>query len=36
MDSLFTIQQLLKRHTEYNTETHLPFIDYVKAFDSVA
>jgi hypothetical protein len=36
MDSIFTIQQLLERHREYNIETHLLFIDYVKAFDSVA
>jgi hypothetical protein len=35
MESIFTIQQLLERHREYNTETYLLFIDYVKAFDSV-
>jgi hypothetical protein len=36
MDSMFTVQQLLERHREYNIETHLLFIDYVKAFDSLS
>jgi hypothetical protein len=36
MDSIFTIQQLLERHRKYNIEIYLPFIDCVKAFDSVA
>jgi hypothetical protein len=36
VDGIFTVQQLLERHREYNIETHLLFIDYVKAFDSVS
>jgi hypothetical protein len=36
MGSIFTIQQLLERHSEYNIETHLLCIEYVKGFDSVA
>jgi hypothetical protein len=35
MGSIFTIQQLLERHIEYNIETHLLLVEYVKAFDSV-
>jgi hypothetical protein len=35
MDSVFTVQQLLERHTEHNTETQLLITDYVKAFYSV-
>jgi hypothetical protein len=34
-DSIFIIQQLLEKHREYNIETHLLFVDYYKAFDSV-
>jgi hypothetical protein len=38
MDIIFTIQQCLETHGEYtyNIETLLLFIDFVKAFDSVA
>jgi hypothetical protein len=35
VDSISIIQQLLETRREYNTETHLLFIDYYKAFDSV-
>jgi hypothetical protein len=34
MDSIFTIQQLLETRKEYNIDTRLLFIDYIKAFDS--
>jgi hypothetical protein len=35
IDDVFTLKQIISKRAEYNLETHLAFIDYVKAFDRV-
>lgn len=34
-DGYFTLKLLIEKHKEYNIETHLAFIDYIKAVDNV-
>jgi hypothetical protein len=34
-DSYFTLKILIEKHRQFNIETHLAFIDFVKAFDKV-
>jgi hypothetical protein len=33
--SYFTLKILIEKHREFNFETHLAFIDFVKVFDKV-
>jgi hypothetical protein len=35
VDGYFSLKLLIEKHKELNKETHLTFIDYKKAFDSV-
>ena len=35
IDGVFTLQQIMEKHREYNRETHIAFIDFEKAFDNV-
>lgn len=35
-DNIFILKQILEKHREYNKETHILFVDYKKAFDTVA
>lgn len=34
-DNVFTIKQIIEKRREYNLETHIAFIDIIKAFDKV-
>jgi hypothetical protein len=34
-DYLFTINQVIEHSNEFNLETHIAFMDYAKAFDSL-
>jgi len=35
MDPLFSVEKLIAKRREFNLETHLAFLDYVKAFENV-
>jgi hypothetical protein len=35
MDCILAIKQIIKKRREFNQETHILFVDYVKAFDKV-
>jgi hypothetical protein len=35
MDCIFTASQIIEKHREFNISTHIEFIDFEKAFDSV-
>lgn len=35
IDNIFVLQQIIEKHKEFNRETHLTFIDYIKAFDRI-
>ncbi|NSM56166.1 RNA-directed DNA polymerase [Wolbachia endosymbiont of Atemnus politus] len=35
IDPAFTLKILIEKHREFNIETHIAFIDYIKAFDKV-
>ena len=35
IDNIFSLQQIIEKHREYNRETYMIFIDYEKAFDRV-
>jgi hypothetical protein len=35
MDCMFSASQLSEKHREFNIPTHIVFIDFKKAFDSV-
>ena len=35
VDCVFTISQIIEKHSKFNVPTYLAFIDYVKAFDKI-
>ena len=35
MDNVFTLKQIIEKRREHNLETHIAFVDYAKAFDTI-
>lgn len=34
-DNIFIAKQIIEKHREFNRETHMMFVDYMKAFDNI-
>jgi len=35
MDCIFSVSQIIEKHTQFNIPTYIAFIDFIKAFDSM-
>ena len=34
-DAVFVLRQIMEKHREFDKQTHVAFLDFVKAFDNV-